>query len=35
MSAQQRTIAKDIKLSGHGVHSGEAATVTLKPGRCG
>ena len=35
MSAQQRTIAKDIKLSGHGVHSGEAATVTLKPAAAG
>ena len=31
MSAHQRTIGKKIKLDGHGVHSGEAATLTLKP----
>ena len=31
MSPHQRTIGKKIKLDGHGVHSGEAATLTLKP----
>jgi len=35
MSAQQRTISKDIKLDGHGVHSGEAASVSLKPATAG
>ena len=28
----QRTIGKDVSLTGVGIHSGESATITLRPG---
>ena len=28
----QRTIRKDVSLAGTGIHSGESATITLRPG---